>query len=72
LKETRSCRDDGSLTVSFLSSASQQVAENKGDDAKDLLEKTYKDIEEILKKRVGEAEKLANEAKKDVKKEASK
>jgi hypothetical protein len=29
------------------------------------LEKTYKDIEEVLKKRVGEAEKLANETKKE-------
>lgn len=58
--------------AAFFSSSPQQVAENKGDDAKDLLEKTYKDIEEILKKRVGEAEKLANDAKKDVKKEASK
>lgn len=42
-----------------------QVADSKGDDAKDLLEKTYKDIEEVLKKRTGEAEKLANEAKKE-------
>jgi len=42
-----------------------QVADTKGDDAKDLLEKTYKDIEEVLKKRVGEAEKLANETKKE-------
>lgn len=43
----------------------KEVADHKGDDAKDLLEKTYKDIEEVLKKRVGEAEKLANETKKE-------
>lgn len=46
----------------------QEVYEKRGDDAKELLNKTFKDIENVLKKRLDEAEKLADDAKKDAQK----
>ncbi|RDW66212.1 hypothetical protein BP6252_09847 [Coleophoma cylindrospora] len=46
----------------------QEVAKKHGDEAEKLLKETYKDIEDVLQTRVGEAEKLAKKAGKDAKK----
>ncbi|CAG8982832.1 hypothetical protein HYALB_00006642 [Hymenoscyphus albidus] len=41
----------------------QEVAENRGDDAQEILKGAYKDIQDVLQKRTAEAEKLAEKAK---------
>jgi len=46
----------------------QEVAQKHGDDADKILKETYEEISQVLKKRIGEAEELANKAGKDAKK----
>ncbi|KAL3420733.1 hypothetical protein PVAG01_07178 [Phlyctema vagabunda] len=46
----------------------QEVAQKHGDDAEKILQGAYNDITEVLNKRVGQAEKLADKAAKDAKK----
>jgi hypothetical protein len=45
----------------------QEVAQKHGDDAEKLLKETYEEIANVLQKKIGEAEKLADSAKKDAK-----
>lgn len=46
----------------------QEVAKKHGDEAEKILKETYKEIAEILSKRIDQTEKLAEKAKKDAKK----
>jgi 5-methylcytosine-specific restriction endonuclease McrBC regulatory subunit McrC len=45
----------------------QEVARKKGDDAERILKGAYEDVQEVLQKRIKEAEKLADEAGKEAK-----
>lgn len=42
-----------------------QVASKHGDEAEKILKQTYDEIKQVLQKRVAEAEKLGEKAKKD-------
>lgn len=44
-----------------------EIAQKHGDEAKRIAEETYEEISEVLKRKVGEAEKVANKAKKEAK-----
>lgn len=46
----------------------KEVAEKHGDDAEKILKGTYKEVADVLSKRISEAEKLADKAQKDAKK----
>lgn len=50
----------------------QQVASSRGDEAEKILKGAYKDVADVLQKRTEEAEKLAEKAGQDAKKEAKK
>jgi len=50
----------------------QQVAQSRGDEAEKILKGAYKDIADVIQKRTQEAEKLADEAGKEAKKETKK
>jgi len=45
----------------------QEAAKKHGDEAEKILKDTYKEIADVLSKRINEAEKLADKAKKDAK-----
>lgn len=45
----------------------KEAAEKHGDEAEDLLKSTYKEIQDVLSKRISDAEKLADKTKKDAK-----
>lgn len=45
----------------------QEVAKTRGDEAQKILKGAYDDVREVLQKRIGEAEKLAEKAGKDAK-----
>ncbi|KAH8666004.1 hypothetical protein BGZ60DRAFT_410378 [Tricladium varicosporioides] len=45
----------------------QEVVKSRGDEAESILKDTYKDISDVLQKRTGEVEKLAEKAKEDSK-----
>jgi hypothetical protein len=46
----------------------QEVAKTRREDAEKILKGAYKDIQDVFQKRIGEAEKLADESKEDAKK----
>lgn len=50
----------------------QEVAKSRGDEAEKILKGAYKDVADVLQKRTEEAEKLAEKAGQDAKKEAKK
>jgi hypothetical protein len=50
----------------------QEVARTRGDEAESILKGTYKDIQDVLQRRISEAEKLAEKAGKDGGKELKK
>lgn len=50
----------------------QEVAKTRGDEAEKIMKGAYKDIADVLQKRTEEAEKLAEKAGQDAKKEAKK
>jgi hypothetical protein len=43
----------------------QEVAKTRGDEAESILKGTYEDIQDVLQRRISEAEKLAEKARKD-------
>jgi hypothetical protein len=45
----------------------QEVAKKRGDQGEDILIGAYEDVKDVLKRRIGEAEKLAEKAKDDAK-----
>ncbi|KAN0117713.1 hypothetical protein V8E51_003690 [Hyaloscypha variabilis] len=45
----------------------QEVAKKRGDQGEDILMGAYEDVKDVLKRRIGEAEKLAEKAKDDAK-----
>jgi hypothetical protein len=45
----------------------KEVAEKRGEEGQGILKGAYEDVKDVLKKRIGEAEKLAEKAKEDSK-----
>jgi len=45
----------------------QEVAKKRGDQGEDILMGAYEDVKDVLARRIGEAEKLAEKAKDDAK-----
>ena len=45
----------------------QQIAQEHGEEAENIVKDTFKEIQEVLQKRIGEAEELAQKAKKNAK-----